>query len=483
MKKHSIIVIPLLLSLLLAACGEPTAVPSDTGQASSAPQTTASVSDSVSSGQSVQLESAPPTASNSRQTTDSKPSQAATSSKKTPVSSVSKPSNVPSSNKPSTPTEQTNSKIDRIFGQGNGKYREIKEWKNGDILAVRQSNSGKMILELISKKEKKAKELFSANTNDMTIAVCSNGDYLLTYDQTLARYSSSHKLLWKTTLQSDYILTEILELKNGEILCYAYQTVSNGLPDDGNQLLLYRADGTLLIAQQESWSFSDGGYPFFTATQDGGFAVAFGSSAGQDEISKHCTNGNDDAFLAKYSADLQLQWVKVLGGSGIDEFITVTEAENGDLYAVCATSSNDFKDDKLNVNPVTRARLLVRYDKNGNQISAFPICDAATGVGDISVIHPSKDTVTIVGWCYLIAPLFKDAKVEGAYDPDSVGQEEMGLYYATFSNKGSRTQLHLLAMDINSSPNCGLVHSDGTIVLSGQYQDGNALPVLTILKW
>ena len=83
----------------------------------------------------------------------------------------------------------------------------------------------------------------------------------------------------------------------------------------------------------------------------------YGSMGGEDPV------GMSDAFVAKLDAQGTLQWVEVLGGPGVDGASDVAIGPNGELY-VTGTAAPGFE---ASENLLGDDAFLVKFDASGNQ--------------------------------------------------------------------------------------------------------------------
>lgn len=98
-------------------------------------------------------------------------------------------------------------------------------------------------------------------------------------------------------------------------------------------------------------------------TTDGGFLIAGSSSSSDGDITSN--KGSLDGMLIKYDMYGKQEWIKTYGGSGVDEFYSVTETSDG-FVAVGSTSS---KDGDIHSKPLGGTDgLIIKVDKKGNYL-------------------------------------------------------------------------------------------------------------------
>lgn len=103
-------------------------------------------------------------------------------------------------------------------------------------------------------------------------------------------------------------------------------------------------------------------------TSDGGFvAVGFSDSKDQDLFGINI--GGTDAVIVKYDNKGNIQWKKVFGGSGEDNFEKIAVTKDGGYIVVGNSSSSDknmYGLNKGNKQDYMSDAIIIKYDKNGN---------------------------------------------------------------------------------------------------------------------
>lgn len=110
------------------------------------------------------------------------------------------------------------------------------------------------------------------------------------------------------------------------------------------------------------------------ATFDGGL-IAVGSFYGEVDLNgyKMTSNGEKDAFIAKYNSNGELEWAKNIGGSKDDVFNKVIQTADGKYAAVGYISSSDINiDSNIKTNGIQDG-ILIRLDESGNYINSKTI--------------------------------------------------------------------------------------------------------------
>lgn len=120
-------------------------------------------------------------------------------------------------------------------------------------------------------------------------------------------------------------------------------------------------DTTSMVNELVGGSANDK-YQGLTQTADGGYIVVGSSNSKDGDIA--ISKGSYDALLTKYDKYGNCEWVKTIGGSGMDEFYSVTEVVDG-YIAVGQTNSKDG--DLTSGSLGNLDGLVVKFDKNGNK--------------------------------------------------------------------------------------------------------------------
>ncbi|MFN6114700.1 MAG: T9SS type A sorting domain-containing protein [Flavobacteriales bacterium] len=135
----------------------------------------------------------------------------------------------------------------------------------------------------------------------------------------------------------------VLELPNGELLLTVNPTAGGGnVPGPvqvGGDVWLLRLSQTATILQQRliGGPGVDGGGQLFQAA-DGGYFMLGGTTANGGDVSGH--HGENDLWLVKLDAGLNILWQRCYGGSG-NEYGKLISAADGGFFLVGATQSED----------------------------------------------------------------------------------------------------------------------------------------------
>ncbi len=126
--------------------------------------------------------------------------------------------------------------------------------------------------------------------------------------------------------------------------------------DEDAFLAKYNSDGNLQWTRQMGTSGTD--YSFSVAVDNAGNAFISGSTEGD---LGGVNGGYWDAFLTKYDADGNVVWTRQLGSPSLDFSSSVAVDGGGDVFII-----GDTEGDLSGVNAGERDVFLAKYDSTGN---------------------------------------------------------------------------------------------------------------------
>lgn len=189
----------------------------------------------------------------------------------------------------------------------------------------------------------------------------------------IVRYNASGEQLWKATFGGDSNVgfNDVAELKDGSIVAVGYTFASDTVAPKNSM------NSTTYIVRVDKngntiWEYSFPGDPeqvgdfaeCVSATPDGGFIV--GGKASTDAGFFSGDLGKIKAYLFKFDKNCNIKWRRVLSGSMSNSFTAASVADNGDIYAICVTSSTDGDFSGLIVGKdYTSNSMLVKLNKKG----------------------------------------------------------------------------------------------------------------------
>ena len=158
----------------------------------------------------------------------------------------------------------------------------------------------------------------------------------------------------------------VIEAQDGGFIVVGDSDSDNaGFTNNGGYdaiIVKYDKNGNQLWAKNFGGSGNDN-FNSITESKDGGF-VAVGKSSSTN--TGFTNKGKDDAIIVKYDNDGNQLWAKNFGGSGNDTFNSITESKDGGLITVgCSESANTGL-----TNNGGRDAIIIKYDKDGNQLWA-----------------------------------------------------------------------------------------------------------------
>ncbi len=233
----------------------------------------------------------------------------------------------------------------------------------------------------------------------------------------VVKFSEDGKVEWIYSAggNGDIDLSDVTQLKDGSIVAVGY-TLATDTDAPMNSLLT----SSLIVKLDENgeyiWSYafpgdenSNGDYlSSVCATPDGGF-VAGGRA---DSTSGFFTGTQSDhfkAFLFKFDKNGKVEWRKTLTGSRGNTFEAIDVNEDGDIFALCTTLSNDgsftaFK----GYNNQTANTVVLKFDKKGGLAWSKNLM--GSGLSKFTAIDATKDGGCLVGGTFSI---FK--KADGSF--------------------------------------------------------------------
>lgn len=226
----------------------------------------------------------------------------------------------------------------------------------------------------------------------------------------IIKFSETGEIEWIYSVGGDGAidLNDVAQLKDGSIVAVGYTLATD--TDAPIQSLL---TSSLIVKVSEDgeymWSYSfpgdessNGDYlSSVCATPDGGFAA--GGRA--DSTSGFFTGTQSDhfkAFLFKFDKKGNVEWRKTLTGSRGNTFEAIDVNEDGDIFALCTTLSNDGSFTSFKgYNNQTANTVVLKFDKKGDLKWSKNLM--SSGLSKFTAIDATKDGGCIVGGTFSIA--------------------------------------------------------------------------------
>lgn len=251
----------------------------------------------------------------------------------------------------------------------------------------------------------------------------------------IVKFSDSGEIQWVYSVggNAQIDLNDVTQLKDGSIVAVGY-TFATDTDAPLNSLL----NSSLIVKLSEDgeymWSYSfpgdeksNGDYLVSVcATTDGGF-VAGGRA---DSTSGFFTGTQSDqfkAFLFKFDKKGNVEWRKTLAGSRGNTIEAIDVNEDGEIFALCTTLSNDgsftaFKGyDNQQANTV-----VLKFDKKGALLWSQNLM--SSGLSKFTALDATKDGGCLVGGTFSI---YK--KADGSF---SVNFGETDGYIVKYDKNG-----------------------------------------------
>jgi len=235
-------------------------------------------------------------------------------------------------------------------GQGNSKGTQ--KHSGGDIWALKLSSNGTL----------EWSKYFGGSFTDTPFGVVetSNNEYIIaassdsedfnisnnkgTYDFWILKISSNGTLIWEQSFGGSEIdePRAITATNDGNFMIVGDTrssdidvSINNGAAD--LWMIKIATDGTLIWEKTIGASSFDVARSIFK-TQDNGFVIA-GSSRSSN--AGFTNQGQNDAWILKVNSSGEIDWQKIIGGSGIDFLYDAVELNNKTIIAVGESSSSD----------------------------------------------------------------------------------------------------------------------------------------------
>ena len=157
----------------------------------------------------------------------------------------------------------------------------------------------------------------------------------------LVKFNEKGKRAWSDVLSADDMTgyNDVAVLKDGSVIAVGYTVGENIVPDSQYKckgsvegvMVKYSAKGERLWTKLFGGSGGDEIY-CVAAAPDGGYVMG-GSTTSKDFDLKNTSSAENKAFVAKYNADGNLQWVKTMGGSKNCTTEDVAVSDQGIIFA------------------------------------------------------------------------------------------------------------------------------------------------------
>ena len=191
-------------------------------------------------------------------------------------------------------------------------------------------------------------------------------------DAIIAKFNQDGRLVWIRNVggSDDEYFNAVIQTSGGEFVAVG-GSVSNDGDIPGNKgsgdaiIAKFNEDGELVWIKNVGGSSSDIFYSVSLA-QDSGFVAAGYSWSYDGDISGN--KGIRDAIIAMFAEDGDLLWTKNVGGSDVDEFYSVTLAQDSGFVAVGISSSNDFDILGNKGNSLSIDAIIAKFNKDGELV-------------------------------------------------------------------------------------------------------------------
>lgn len=168
-------------------------------------------------------------------------------------------------------------------------------------------------------------------------------------DILLARLDAEGNSIWSNTYgdSENETLSSILMENNGDILIggtYSFEDPeqnSGNITLSENDIIIYRVDSNGNLQLQKTFGSSDGDGSARLYRLDNGQIAVLSASSGEDGDISGVNNGERDVWLFTLNNALDITSQISVGGSGSDLALKLIQNDNGSIYLVGSTSSNE----------------------------------------------------------------------------------------------------------------------------------------------
>lgn len=220
----------------------------------------------------------------------------------------------------------------------------------------------------------------------------------------IVKFSADGKVEWVYSAGGDGQIefNDVTQLKDGSIIAVGY-TLATDTDAPINSLLNSALIVKVSAEGEYIWSYSfpgdensNGDYLVSVcATPDGGF-VAGGRADSTAGFFNGTQSDHFKAFLFKFDKNGEVEWRKTLTGSRGNTFEAIDVNEDGDIFALCTTLSNDGSFTSFKgYNNQTASTVVLKFDKKGGLEWSKNLM--GSGLAKFTAVDATKDGGCIVG--------------------------------------------------------------------------------------
>lgn len=287
----------------------------------------------------------------------------------------------------------------------------------------------------------------------------------------IVKFSDKGEIEWIYNVGGDgqISLDGVAQLKDGSIVAVGY-TLATDTDAPMNSLLT----SSLIVKVSEKgeyiWSYSfpgdensNGDYLVSVcATPDGGF-VAGGRADSTAGFFNGTQSDHFKAFLFKFDKNGEVEWRKTLTGSRGNTFEAVDTNEDGDIFALCTTLSNDGSFTSFKgYNNQTANTVVLKFDKKGNLQWSKNLM--SSGLSKFTSVDATKDGGCIVGGTFSILK-----RVDGSFQVNYGGTDG---YVVKYNKDGGVCWARNVA-GAGDDEVAGVAETENGIVIVGRTKSNN----------
>ena len=229
------------------------------------------------------------------------------------------------------------------------------------------------------------------------------------YDIFILKYNSNFEIEWAQAFggEASDALTALEETSDNKFIIGGnfYQTITVGEFELENSL---SSDGLLIILDNNGEVLSannigndkEVGIKTISMTEDGGY-LAGGYYSGELQIGNEnlVSNGNVDSMIIKYNNSNEIEWVKNVGGTGIDYIYSIKSlGDGGFIVGGCFKGTLQLGDFKLNASS-SNTGMFAKYDNNQNieYATAIGSGDSEKIINSVDVLNSNENDFVLAG--------------------------------------------------------------------------------------